>query len=384
MTYEDTAKKLLATADIRVNGNRPWDMKVHNPDVYRRVLAEGSLGLGEAYMDGWWDCDRIDLFFEKIIEADLERVVRGKWVYVKDALLARVLNLQSKKRAFEVGEKHYDNGNDLYSLMLDPRMVYTCAYWKGLAETPHNLAKAQEQKLDLVCRKLGLKKGMKVLEIGCGWGSFMKFAAEKYGVSVVGYTVSKEQVDLGRKLCKGLPVEFKLEDYRNAAKTGEKFDRIVSLGMFEHVGYKNYREYMQVADKCLKSGGLFLLHTIGNKVSQKMVDPWIHKYIFPNGHLPSVKQIMVAAEGLFDLEDFHSFGRYYATTCMAWNYNFLKNLDKIKKIKKENGEPMYNEKFFRMWSYWLQLSAGSFTSKINKLWQVVFSKDRNEDYTCAR
>ncbi|MEI7718503.1 MAG: cyclopropane fatty acyl phospholipid synthase [archaeon] len=384
MTREETAKKLLATADIRINGNRPWDMRINNPKTYQRVLAEGSIGLGESYMDGWWDCDRLDIFFEKLISVDLERVVRGNWIYLRDAALAKVINLQSPKRAFEVGEKHYDNGNDLYALMLDPRMVYTCAYWEGLKEVPQNLAKAQEQKLDLVCKKLGLKKGMKVLEIGCGWGSFMKFAAEKYGVSVVGYTISKEQVELGKKMCKGLPVEFKLEDYRNAKKSGEQFDRIVSLGMFEHVGYKNYREYMEVAHTCLKSGGLFLLHTIGNKVSQKIVDPWTNKYIFPNGHLPSVSQITFAAEGLFDLEDFHSFGRDYAPTCMAWNYNFIKNWDKIKKIAKENGEPRYNDRFFRMWTYWLQMSAGSFTSKFNKLWQVVFSKDRKEDYVGVR
>ena len=383
MTYEETGKKLLASADIKVNGNRPGDIKVHNPKMYQRVLASGALGLGESYMEGWWDCDRLDIFSQKILKADLEKVARGRWVYVKDAILAKFVNLQSKDRAFEVGEKHYDNGNDLYSLMLDPKMVYTCAYWKGLKETPQNLEKAQEQKLDLVCRKLGLKKGMKVLEIGCGWGSFMKFAAEKYGVSVVGYTVSKEQVELGRKLCKGLPIEFKLEDYRNATKSREQYDRIVSLGMFEHVGYKNYREYMKVAHSCLKSGGLFLLHTIGEKTTMKAIDPWTHRYIFPNGYLPSIKQIATAAEGLLEIEDLQNFGRYYASTCMAWNYNFVKNWGRIKQIKRKDGKPRYDEKFFRMWTYWLQMSAGAFDSNL-KLWQIVLSKDSKEDYFGVR
>jgi cyclopropane-fatty-acyl-phospholipid synthase len=383
MDYEETFRELLATADIKVNGNRPWDMKVHNPGVYQRIQAEGSLGLGESYMDGWWDCDRLDIFFTKVIEADLEKTVKGSWVYLKGAAIARIRNLQSKKRAFQVGEKHYDAGNELYSLMLDPRMTYSCAYWKGLKETPENLAKAQEQKLDLVCKKLGLKKGMRVLDIGCGWGSFMRYAAENYGVNVVGYTVSKEQVELGQKLSKGFPVEFRLEDYRAATKTGEKFDRIASLGMFEHVGHKNYREYMGVADACLKLEGLFLLHTIGDISSKPTVEPWINKYIFPNGDPPSVKQIGEAAEGIFDIEDFHSFGRYYDPTCMAWYHNVAGNWDEIKEIRGPDAKPKYNDRFYRMWTYWLQMSAGSFRSR-GKLWQVVLSKGRKEDYQCVR
>ena len=383
MGCEETFRELLATADIKVNGDRPWDMKVHNPGVYQRIQAEGSLGLGESYIDGWWDCDRLDIFFTKVIEADLEKTVKGSWVYLKGAAIARIRNLQSKKRAFRVGEKHYDAGNELYSLMLDPGMTYSCAYWKGLKETPENLAKAQEQKLDLVCKKLGLKKGMRVLDIGCGWGSFMRYAAENYGVNVVGYTVSKEQVELGQKLSKGLPVEFRLEDYRAAAKTGEKFDRIASLGMFEHVGHKNYREYMAVVDACLKLEGLFLLHTIGDISSKPTVEPWLNKYIFPSGDLPSVKQIGKAAEGIFDIEDFHSFGRYYDPTCMAWYHNVVENWDKIKEIRGPDAKPKYNGRFYRMWTYWLQMSAGSFRSK-GKLWQVVFSKGRKEDYQCVR
>lgn len=383
MGHQETFKQLLATADVIVNGNRPGDMKVHNPKVYQRILSEGSLGLGESYMDGWWDCDRLDIFFAKVVKANLEKTVKGSWIYLKDAAIARICNLQSERRAFQVGEKHYDAGNELYSLMLDTGMTYSCAYWKGLKETPENLAKAQEQKLDLVCKKLGLKKGMRVLDIGCGWGSFMKYAAENYHVNAAGYTVSKEQVELGKKLSEGLPVEFRLEDYRAAAKTGEKFDRIVSLGMFEHVGHKNYREYMAVVDACLKPEGLFLLHTIGDISSKPTVEPWINKYIFPNGDLPSVKQIAESAEGIFDIEDFHSFGRYYDPTCMAWYHNVAENRDKIKEIRGPDGKPKYDDRFYRMWTYWLQMSAGSFRSG-GKLWQVIFSKGRKEDYQCVR
>ena len=383
MSYEKTFKQLLATADIAVNGDRPWDMKVHNPKVYRRILSEGSLGLGESYMDGWWNCDRLDIFFAKVIEADLEKTVKGSWVYLKNAAIARICNPQCKRRAFQVGAKHYDTGNELYSLMLDPRMTYSCAYWKGLKEVPENLAKAQEQKLDLVCKKLGLEKGMHVLDIGCGWGSFMKYAAENYHVNVKGYTVSKEQVKLGKKLSEGLQVEFILKDYRSATEAGGKFDRVVSLGMFEHVGYKNYREYMAVVDGCLKPEGLFLLQTIGNISSKPTVEPWITKYIFPNGNLPSIKQIAESAEGIFDIEDFHGFGKYYDPTCMAWNHNVVENWDKIKDIKGSDGNPKYDDRFYRMWTYWLQMSAGSSRSS-GKLWQVVFSKGRKKDYQSVR
>lgn len=377
MTAKATIKRLLATADVRVNGSRPGDIQVHNPKTFQRILADGSLGLGESYMKGWWDCDRIDVFFEKILGANLENQVKGSWAYILDAVKAKLLNLQSKIRAFQVGEKHYDNGNELYKYMLGKRMVYTCGYWKGLKRVPKNLDKAQEQKLDLVCKKIGLKKGMTVLDIGCGWGSFAKFAAEKYKVKVVGITISKEQVKFARKLCKDLPVKIRLQDYRDVR---EKFDRIVSLGMIEHVGWKNHREYMKVVHRCLKKDGLFLLHTIGSKSSEPTVEPWLNKYIFPNGDLPSMKQLTQAAEGLLVLEDFHSFGMDYDPTLMAWNHNFVKNWDKIK----EKGNEKYNERFFRMWSYYLQMCAGSFRIRRNKLWQLVFSKKALNDYTGVR
>ena len=229
-------KDLLASADVRINGDRPWDIQVHNPKFYTRVLAQGSLGLGESYMDGWWSCKKLDEFYWRIMRAELSKKVGFSTQLTFVMLKAKLMNLQSKSRAYEVGKKHYDTGNELYQHMLDKRMVYTCAYWKQVS----TLDKAQEAKLDLVCKKIGLKKGMKILDIGCGWGSFAKFAAEKYKAQVVGITISKEQVKLAKESCKGLPVEIRLQDYRDVH---EKFDRIVSLGMFEHVGHKNYRRY---------------------------------------------------------------------------------------------------------------------------------------------
>ena len=357
---EDIVRDILALAGVKLNGDAPSDIKVHDNRLYRRVLSKGSMGLGEAYMDGWFDSPQLDEFFSKILTANLDSKVKYTPATIKEALLGRVMNFQSKSRAFQVGIHHYDIGNDLYSAMLDKRLTYTCGYWRNAT----TLDEAQEAKLDLVCRKLGLKPGDRVLDIGCGWGSFLKFAAEKYGVSGVGVTVSKEQVALARELSKGLPIEIRLQDYR---ELDEKFNHIVSLGMFEHVGVKNYKTYMKVAQNCLKDGGLFLLHTIGGLSSVSGVDPWLEKYIFPNGMLPSMKQITTAAKDLFVIEDWHSFGADYDKTLMAWFANFERAWPKL--------EAKYGERFYRMWKYYLLACAGSFRARKNQLWQIVLSKD---------
>lgn len=354
-----TAEDLLSLAGVEINGRNPWDIRVHNDNFYQRVLSEGSLGLGESYMDGWWDCEELDGLFYRIIRADLEHKVRMNWRLLLKAMWARVLNLQSKRRAFQIGERHYDLGNDLFENMLDKRMVYSCAYWRNA----RSLDEAQENKLELICRKIGLKDGMRVLDIGCGWGSFAKYAAEKYGTEVVGITVSKEQMSLAKKRCKGLLAEIRLQDYRDI---DEIFDRVVSVGMFEHVGYKNYRTFMKQVHKCLKDDGLFLLHTIGGNISVKVPEPWTNKYIFPNGMLPSIKQISASAEGLFVMEDWHNFSADYDKTLMAWHNNFEKSWDKIR--------ANYDERFYRMWEYFLLSSAGAFRARKNQLWQVVLSK----------
>jgi len=357
--YKKMAEDLLTMADITIDGDKSWDIQVKNEDFYKRVLGEANLGLGEAYMDGWWDVKNLDEFFYKTLSARLDEKLslnlKTLWYYTK----TRFLNLQKISRAFQVGQEHYDIGNDIYKAMLDKRMVYTCGYWKDAT----TLDEAQEAKLDLTCRKLNLKPGQKILDIGCGWGSFAKFAAEKYGVQVVGITVSKNQVELGNELCKGLPVEIRLQDYRDV---NEKFDHIVSLGMFEHVGFKNYKEFMQITAKNLKDGGLFLLHTIGWSRTIRAGDPWTEKYIFPNGLLPSPEQISKSIERLFVMEDWHNFGADYDKTLMAWSKNFDAGWDKLK----EN----YDERFYRMWKYYLLSFAGMFRVRDGQLWQIVLSK----------
>lgn len=357
---QEQVQKLLEGTGITFNGTNPWDLQIKNDRFYKRVLTKGSLGLGESYMDGWWECECIDGLIDRLLKDDIRKRMRANWPTVALAIVSILLNRQSGKKAFHIGEAHYDAGNDLYSAMLDRNMVYTCGYWKNA----DNLDDAQEAKLDLVCRKIGLKQSDRVLDIGCGWGSFAKFAAEKYGASVVGITVSKEQQKLAQERCKGLPVEIRLQDYRDV---NEKFDHIISLGMIEHVGYKNFRDYFEVAARCLKDGGLFLLHTIGSKTSGKSTDPWIEKYIFPGGMLPSLTQLTKAMEGFMMVEDVQNFGADYDKTLMAWFENFHKAWPQLK--------DKYNDRFYRMWKYYLLTCAGSFRCRQNQLWQLVLSKN---------
>ncbi len=352
-------QEILAPAGIAINGSRPWDIKIRNENFYRRVLKDGSLGLVEAYMDGWWECERLDDFFCKILPSHPEEKIKKSAKLLFQVLRATLSTVAGRSRAFQIGERHYDKGNELFRNMLDRRMVYSCAYWQDA----DNLDAAQVAKLDLICRKLRLQPGERILDIGCGWGSLVRYAAEQYGVAAVGITVSKEQARLAREMCADLPVEIRLQDYRYV---GETFDHIVSVGMFEHVGHKNYRTYMNLVQRCLKDEGLFLLHTIGNAKTQFTVDPWIDKYIFPNSLIPSMKQITSSVEGLFIVEDWHNFGYYYDATLKAWFDNFDRNWEGLKKA--------YDERFYRMWKYYLLSSAGAFRARDLQVWQIVLSK----------
>jgi cyclopropane-fatty-acyl-phospholipid synthase len=359
MNYKSLVESSLQQAGIVIDGPDPWDIQVKNPHFYQKVALQGTLGLGETYMDGWWDCSSLDQFAYRTAHINLQDSVLSKSRNFLQWLLTVFVNLQSKERAFIVGKKHYDIGNDLFEFMLDKRLTYSCGYWKN----SNNLDAAQEAKLELICQKLYLKPGMRILDIGCGWGSFSKYAAEKHGVSVVGITVSKNQLELGRRLCHGFPIELRLQDYRDLKN--ETFDRIVSIGQMEHVGYKNYLTYMQIVKSCLNKEGLFLLHTIGNDVSLHTLDPWIAKHIFPNGQIPSIKQLIPSTEGLFVMEDWHNFGCYYDPTLMAWHANFKNHWNVLKNH--------YDERFYRMWSFYLLCCAGIFRARKLQLWQVIFS-----------
>jgi len=353
------AADLLAKADIQIDGSRPWDMRFNAPGVPQAALAHGNLGLGETYMEGAWDADELDQFFYKLLSARIPRHIKPLKI-LPHIIKAKYLNRQTKERAWDVGKAHYDLGNDFYGAMLDSRMTYTCGYWKDA----NNLEEAQVAKLDLICRKLQLQPGMRVLDIGCGWGSLMVHAAEHYGVEAVGITISKEQAGWATAYYPHLSLDFRLMDYRDI---DEKFDRIASVGMFEHVGPKNYRTFMQVAHRCLNPGGLFLLHTIGRNLRKTFSDPWIDKYIFPNGEVPSIGMIGDSVDKLFVVEDVHNFGADYDKTLMAWHDNFEKAWPRF--------QDELGHRFYRMWRYYLLSCAGAFRARDIQLWQWVLSKE---------
>ncbi|AJD49540.1 cyclopropane fatty acyl phospholipid synthase [Isoalcanivorax pacificus W11-5] len=349
---------LLERADIRINGGRPWDPQVHDRRFWRRVALHRSLGLGEAYMDGWWDCEALDQFICRLLVHGGGTESQSRWRDAGQWLWQALVNRQSLRRAPTVAHRHYDLGNDLFQRMLDPTMSYSCGYWRRA----HTLDEAQTHKLDLICRKLQLTPGMTLLDIGCGWGGLLHHAATHYGVQGLGVTLSGEQADIARERCRGLPVEIRVQDYRTLQG---HFDRIVSVGMFEHVGRRNYATYFRTCERLLEPDGLTLLHTIGSNSSSHGHDPWIDRYIFPNGELPSVAQIATASQAHFVTEDVHGFGPDYARTLRAWDTNFRHHWPEI--------APRYDERFYRMWRYYLNSCAGAFDARDIQLWQWVFS-----------
>ncbi|HEV6964964.1 cyclopropane fatty acyl phospholipid synthase [Roseateles sp.] len=365
-------RELLARADVQIGGSRPWDMRVNDGRAFRRILTQWSLGAGESYMDGDWDCERLDMMFERLLRAELDRTAPGmaRVKLLAESLRQRLFNLQTVERAHQVGERHYDAGNDVFEAMLDSRMIYSCAYW----EQARDLEQAQEHKLEMICRKLELRPGETLLDIGCGWGGLARFAAERHGVRVTGVTISKEQLALAQQRCAGLPVTLLLQDYRSLEG---RFDKIVSVGMFEHVGLKNYGVYFDTARRLLAPEGLFLLHTIGVDRSAPHTDPWIERYIFPNGKLPSPRELAGALEGRFIVEDWHNFGTDYDRTLMAWAERFEAAWPRL--------APQYDEGFRRMFRYYLLSCAGFFRSRQGQLWQLVLTRpDRRGVYRSVR
>jgi cyclopropane-fatty-acyl-phospholipid synthase len=316
-------------------------------------------------MDGLWECERLDEMFTRLLKVDIDtRILKLLRFRVLAASLFNYLrhrftNLQSRYRAFEVGERHYDIGNDVYRAMLDSRMNYSCGYWREAED----LEQSQHDKLDMICRKLDLKSGETLLDIGCGWGSMAQYAAQHYGVKVTGITISRNQQQLAAERCRGLPVDIKLLDYRDLS---DKFDKVVSVGMFEHVGARNYETFFTVVRRVMKEDGLFLLHTIGDYCTSNTTDPWINKYIFPNGQLPSTQRIASASEPGLIMRDWHNFGPDYDRTLSAWWNNFDAAWTQL--------QNRYDARFYRMWKYYLHCCMGLFRSGQGQLWQIVFSR----------
>lgn len=369
-----TIQKLAKLADIDLDR----DVIIHDKNIYKRVIKDGSLGLGETYMEGLWDTEKLDEIFYKIGKAKIESSdiswrdkINLIYEWIKSTIFS--YNPQSVDKSKEVALQHYNLNNELYEKMLDPLMIYSCGYWKNA----NNLEEAQINKCDLIARKLYLKPGMRVLDIGCGFGSLSKFLHDNYGVKVVGITNSEEQYGYAIKNRGNRNIKYILDDYRNIGKynKGKLYDRIVSVGMFEHVGTDNYKKFFEIADKNLKLDGIFLLHTIGGNKETKRGDRWMTKYIFPNSVLPTLKQIIETSRDKFIIEDVHNFGPHYDKTLQAWWHNF----DKTFKGKR-------NGTFYRMWKYYLLSSAGTFRARSIQLYQIILTKktNRNEEYQSVR
>ncbi|CAG0895166.1 unnamed protein product [Cyprideis torosa] len=360
--FPSIAKKIVyfifGRQGIRFNGKNRWDIQVHNTKLIERMASDTGLGFGEAYMEGWWDCDDLEELFYRWASGP-----NGCYMPLTDRFryrLQHLMNRQNESLSKTVAICHYDLGNDLYTAFLDKTMNYTCAYWRKA----DNLDQAQIDKMELTARKLKLKPGMKVLDLGCGFGSMAKYLAENYQVEVVAYNISTQQVNYAREICAGLPVEIRHEDYRKAEGL---YDRVYSIGLLEHVGVKNYRTYFEVAERCLKDDGIMLTHAITlMHPTQPSTERWVDTYIFPNGWLPWETDFITYSKGLFVVEDLHNFGYDYYKTLMAWHQNFEKNWPTL--------EQKYGQKFYRMWRFYLLGAAGHFRARKFHLLQVVYSK----------
>jgi cyclopropane-fatty-acyl-phospholipid synthase len=359
------------------------DLLVHDESMWMDWMANGMLAIGESYMAKQWESkiplDQLLFRLMKLPSASKKRMF-SSWNARFVALSARLFNYQSVARAGIVGSHHYDLGNDFYNQWLDPNLQYSCAYWKDVDvnTSPEALAAAQERKMRLIGDKLNLKPGMKVLEIGCGWGCLAVFLAKEYGCHVTGITISNEQLKGARERAAKDKVSdltsFEYQDYRSMDK---EFDRVVSIAMLEAVGYQNMDEYMAVIKRCLKTGGLALVHSIcANRSTKTAHQRWITRYIFPNGFLPSLKQICQFAEKKFVVEDVHNLGPDYDKTLMCWHDGF--------QAKIASGDIKRPEVFKRMWEFYLVYCAAGFRARTIQLYQVALSKHRAERYDAPR
>jgi len=369
MSSKSVALEILQAAGIPLNSSEPWSIHVHNEKLWDRVISQRELGFGESYIEGWWDCEAIDVMLTKLLSINVLKLLKPSPLLAFHAARSSLFNNQTKRRAAANAKHHYNIGNDLFSRMLDSEMAYSCGYWSKA----DSLAEAQLDKFDLICRKLDLQPGMRLLDIGSGWGGFLRHAVKNYGVTATGISPADNQINLAREKSEGLGITFIQQDYRDL--TGE-FDRIVSVGMMEHVGPKNYKTFFEKCDELLAQGGLMLHHTIASNVTKYVVDPFFDRYIFPGGVLPSLAQISGTVENTFVIEDVHNFGPDYDRTLLEWKKNISGKWQEI---------PQFDLRFQRMWNYYLLSSAAGFRAGNLQLIQCVFQRvGQRPTYITAR
>ena len=358
---------LLAKADVRISTGpalHPWDIQVRDPRFNKAVLG-GTLAMGEAYMKGWWDSGDINELAYRVIKAGAGENIKP-WYEPLFNIVGSLLNLQNEYRSKDVIEKHYNLPQTLYDAMLDPEtMQYSCAVWEEGVTT---LDQAQKLKLHKICQKLDLGKEDTLLDIGCGWGGLSRFAAREYGCRVVGVTLSGSQAKFAKEFCAGLPVEIIVSDYRTMPLSGMSFSKAVSVGMMEHVGPKNFGVYMSVVNRVLTPGGKFLLHTISGGRPRTTSDPFMRKYIFPNGIAPTPDQLLRAARPFFAWNRMENIGPHYYKTTMAWRDRLLGAWPGLI----SRGE--VREEVLRMFIFYLGIAGANFRARRNDVIQIEFTK----------
>ncbi|TMW56093.1 hypothetical protein Poli38472_008741 [Pythium oligandrum] len=375
-------KKALAEANIVIGR----DIIVHDEEIFLDWVNRGMLAIGESYMAKKWEAvTPLDEVLRRLLAQPTEkrRKLLKSWNAKLVGLSAHIFNYQSPSRAGIVGSYHYDLGNDFFKLWLDPHMQYSCAYFKDIEDT--DLDGAQRLKMHMIAQKLKLEPGMRVLEIGCGWGGLACYLAKNYNVHVTGITISNEQLKEARKWAEREGVShltsFEYQDYRGMHG---QFDRVLSIAMLEAVGYKNMDMYYSVIERCLKPGGVAVVHSVTSNTSRKIpIQLWILKYIFPNGFLPSLQQMMKFTERKLIVEDVHNLGPDYDKTCFVWNQRFQEQwkLGKIENPMKTQSNP---EVFKRMWEFYLLYCCAGFRQRTLQLTQTVYSKAYFQRYDTYR
>lgn len=348
-------------------GKPEFTIHIKKPIPMAELMKSTSIALGEAYMDGTLEIEG-DLYYA--LNHFLGQM--GKFSTDQSALKKLIFSSKSKKNQKKEVQSHYDIGNDFYKMWLDDTMSYSCGYFKNEDDT---LEQAQRNKVDYLLEKLYLSKGMNLLDIGCGWGFLLIEAAKKYKIHGTGITLSKEQYKEFEKRIKAEGLEdlltVELMDYRDLPKYGQKFDRVVSVGMLEHVGRGNYEEFFDCVKSVLNPGGIFVLHYI-SALKEYPGDAWIKKYIFPGGVVPSLREIMnIAGDKRFYTVGVESLRRHYNKTLLCWNKNFQKHREEVVEL--------FDERFARMWELYLCACAATFMNGIIDLHQIIFTNDVNNE-----